>query len=69
MSIFYLIIGGFNTLVGGIFGCVVFWLIKGNIALGFASESVWHILVFAFIAGINERFIPDALSKVVKDSE
>ena len=37
--------------------------------MGFAADSLWHMLVFSYISGINERFIPDKLSKVAKTNE
>lgn len=55
-----------RSLLGVIFGALVVIATKANIALGLASDSVFAIFILAFMAGINERFVPDLLEKNLK---
>ncbi|GAB2197725.1 hypothetical protein [Sessilibacter sp. MAH4] len=52
-----------RILLGVIFGSMVAICAKANIALGLASDNIYAIFVIAFLAGINERFIPDLIRK------
>jgi hypothetical protein len=52
-----------RVVLGIIFGALVPICAKANIALGLASDNVYAIFVVAFLAGLNERFIPDLMKK------
>lgn len=62
---FYLISGKARAVIGFIFGLVLFFLVKSDILFSVAKTNSWYILVLAFLAGINERFIPDLIEQSV----
>lgn len=55
-----------RSILGVIFGALVVIATKANIALGLAGDSTFAIFILAFMAGINERFVPDLLEKNLK---
>lgn len=56
--------GAVRVLLGCIFGAALVMLSKGNIIAGFASGNMYMLAVFALISGLNERFIPETLTRV-----
>lgn len=52
-----------RVVLGVIFGALVPICANANIALGLASDNSYAIFVVAFLAGLNERFIPDLMKK------
>ncbi|MEO3866338.1 hypothetical protein [Rheinheimera fenheensis] len=59
-----LIIQGMTRVILGIiFGALVPICASANIALGLASDNFHAIFVVSFLAGLNERFIPDLMKK------
>lgn len=52
------------SIIGGIF---VYFLVKSNLLFGFLNElddSLYAILIFCFLAGFSETFIPNALNSI-----
>lgn len=48
-----------TALLGIFFGALIFIISHSNVALGFASENLYSLIVFSVIGGFSERFIPD----------
>jgi hypothetical protein len=65
---FYLISGTARAVLGYVFGLVLYFLVKADILFSVAKTNVWYILVLAFLAGINERFVPELIEKTVPSS-
>lgn len=61
---FYFISGMARAIIGYIFGCILFFLVKADILFSVAQTNIWHIMVLAFLAGINERFIPELIERI-----
>ena len=49
------------------FGVLLIFLVKADIFLGLADGNTDYLMVLSFIAGINERFVPDLLDRTVKE--
>jgi hypothetical protein len=62
---FYFISGTARAVLGYIFGLVLYFLVKADILFSVAKTNVWYILVLAFLAGINERFVPELIERTV----
>jgi hypothetical protein len=59
--------GAVRPLLGGLFGMVVFCIIRAELVAPFklptdAGAAVAYVAVFAFLAGFNERFFRDVLA-------
>lgn len=55
-----------RIILGMLFGGTVLIAAKANIALGLANNNTYAIVLLAFVAGLNERFVPDLLEKNLK---
>lgn len=55
-----------RIILGMLFGGTVLIAAKANIALGLASNNIYAIVLLAFVAGLNERFVPDLLENNLK---
>jgi len=49
--------------VGLVFGLLVVCLVKANVLLGIVRDDLWYVSVLAFVAGWNERFVPEPLGR------
>lgn len=57
-----------KILTGIISGLVIFLISHSGIALSFAKDNTYALLLFCLISGFSERYIPDLLAKI-KDRE
>ncbi len=49
--------------MGLVFGFLVVCLVKPIVLLGIVRDDLWYISVLAFVAGWNERFVPELLGR------
>lgn len=59
----YFLGGVGRGILGIIFGGVMVALVQANIVFGVVRDDMWYLGVLTFIAGINERRIPDILAR------
>ncbi len=57
-----------KLITGMISGCVIYLGIQSNIILGIAGKEIFAMCLFGFIAGFSERFIPELVDNVKRDS-
>lgn len=55
-----------RLILGCVFGLLVIFLSKSELALASFNENLYAMVCFSFIAGFSERFVPDLMSTVVK---
>lgn len=59
--------GGCRIIVGAIFSIVLMFASKANLAFGFISEVTEGLMVFGFISGFSERFLPELLKGLTSE--
>lgn len=58
-----------RTLVGSIFGVVVFIAYEGKLIPGVVDSTQYTLYFFAFVSGFSERFIPDLIKRFEAKNE
>ncbi len=58
-----------RLVIGIVFGLFIIFSAKSEIVLAPFKDNVYAIVCFAFIAGFSERFVPDLISKISKETE
>lgn len=56
--------GSSRIFVGIIFGVILVGLQQADFFLSFAKTNVYGVIVFSFLAGISERYVPELLKKI-----
>lgn len=57
-----------RVILGAISGAVIVALSKSGLALAMFAENIWALLIFGIVSGISERWLPDTLLSVGKNS-
>ncbi|MEZ9182033.1 hypothetical protein AB4129_19060 [Vibrio cyclitrophicus] len=57
-----------RILVGVCFGAFIIFLSKSELALAPFKEQFYALAVFSFISGFSERFVPDLVTNISKES-
>lgn len=57
-----------RVVLGAVSGAVIVALSKSGLALAMFAENIWALLIFGIISGISERWLPDTLLRVSKNS-
>ena len=58
-----------RLVIGIVFGLFIIFAAKSEIVLAPFKDNFYAIVCFAFIAGFSERFVPDLISKISKETE
>lgn len=53
-----------RLVIGAIFGCLVMALAQSELAMAPFKANMMALLVFGFVAGFSERFVPDILGTI-----